>query len=408
MRAVTFDISIPRYVVARAAGAIHRGLYYRYPALSAVRYGAVGEPRLPGPGWVRIRTRMGGICGSDLNLVFLHDSPATTPFASFPFVIGHENVGEVLECGSGVTDLRPGDRVTVDPLLPCGPRGIDPPCPRCAEGHYPQCENFAAGALAPGLLIGGCRDTGGSWGEHFVAHRSQVFRVPDHLSDADALLTEPLAVALHPVLKDPPRPGERVLVIGAGVIGLLLVAAIRAMAHDCRVAVLCRHGFQGRMAEEFGADAVISAAGDYYTGLAREAGARLYRPMIGKRVSTGGFDRIYDCVGSAQSLDDSLRLARAGGTVAVVGLAALPRGVDWTAVWLKELTIRGTFTYGHDVIGQAPERTFAAALRLVAEGRVQPGPLLTHTFPLHRYREAIRVASQKGRHRSIKVAFQFV
>jgi threonine dehydrogenase-like Zn-dependent dehydrogenase len=208
---------------------------------------------------VKIRTRLGGICGSDLNLVRLSVSPSASPFSSFPFVVGHENVGDVIAVGEGATRVRAGERVVVNPLLPCAVRGIDPPCPRCATGRVAVCENFTEGMLAPGMMIGTTRGLGGSWGEVFVAHEDQVHAIPASVPDEAALLLEPLATVLSPLASRPP-PGEKVLVIGAGTIGLLAVAALRALAPATRVTVLARHAFQAERAEELGADRVVRAS----------------------------------------------------------------------------------------------------------------------------------------------------
>ena len=108
-----------------------------------LRYRDVPEPQLPGPEWVKIKTRYGGICGSDINAVFLNDSPTLTALISFPFTLGHENVGTIAEVGSGVDGYTPGDRVVVEPLLPCVTRGINPICEYCQRGEYALCQNIA-------------------------------------------------------------------------------------------------------------------------------------------------------------------------------------------------------------------------------------------------------------------------
>src|SRR5262245_57214229 len=116
------------------------------------------SPALPNDRWVRIRTRMGGICGSDLNILTLRASPSTSPFSSFPFVLGHENVGVVTEVGPGVRSVAVGARVTANPLLACAARGIHPPCAACASGDPQRCAHFTDGDVAPGMLLGTTRD----------------------------------------------------------------------------------------------------------------------------------------------------------------------------------------------------------------------------------------------------------
>ncbi|MEK7824503.1 MAG: alcohol dehydrogenase catalytic domain-containing protein, partial [Candidatus Eisenbacteria bacterium] len=217
MKAIAFAAPVSTYLVTLAAGTLSRRLLVGPHACT--RYGDVDEPRLPGDRWVRVRTRLGGICGSDLAVVTLRASPATSPFSSFPFVLGHENVGTIEEVGAAVRGFTRGERVVVNPLLSCGPRGIEPPCGHCRAGQPSRCEHFTDGTLPPGMLIGTTRGLGGSWGECFVAHETQVVRVPDHVTDEAAVLVEPFACAVHAVRAGVPASGERVLVVGAGSIG---------------------------------------------------------------------------------------------------------------------------------------------------------------------------------------------
>ncbi|WP_324716888.1 alcohol dehydrogenase catalytic domain-containing protein [Carboxydochorda subterranea] len=405
MKAVQFHTTIPRFVVGKLAGAVARSAYTTR-GVGSTRLVDVPVPELPGPRWALIRTRMGGICGSDLHTIFLESSPSTSPFASFPFTFGHENVGVVERAGPEVRGAAPGQRVVVDPVLGCEVRGIEPPCPACRRGDYQLCERFTDGALSPGMLTGTCRDTGGSWGEYFLAHDSQLIPVPDSLSDEAALMAEPFAVALHPVLRFPARSGETVLVIGAGTVGLAVVAALRATGSPGRVVVAARHAHQAEAARRLGADLVVTARGPrLYPALAEALGARLLRPIIGKPVPVGGADLTFECVGTGPSIDDALRFTRAGGRVVLVGLASTPRNVDWSPIWLKELQVQGTFCYGVERLpGGRRIRTMAYALELMEQGKADLGSLVTHRFPLESWREAIQAAARKGPSGAVKVA----
>lgn len=239
MKAITFDGAIPRYLATLVAGSLSDQMYVGPHACT--RYGEVAAPDLPGDEWVRIRTRMGGVCGSDLGIVSLTASPSASPFSSFPFVIGHENVGEVAEMGRAVQGFAKGERVTVNPLLCCEPRAVSPPCEACTAGHHSRCAHFTDGVLPPGMLVGTTRSIGGSWGDEFVAHRSQLVRVAERMTDAEAVLTEPFACCVHAARGGLPAPGERALVIGAGTMGLLMTAALHALAPRTPVVVLARH-----------------------------------------------------------------------------------------------------------------------------------------------------------------------
>lgn len=405
MKAIQFVESIPRYALGKALGSLYRPFYWS--GLCCLRYGDVPEPRLPGPEWARIRVVAGGVCGSDLGLVQLHTSPSTEPFASFPFTIGHEGVGQVAELGPEVAEFAVGDRVVVDPVLHCAVRGFAELCPACRRGDTNLCERFTEGELAPGLLMGSCRDTGGSWGEQVVAHRCQLYHVPGRLADDEAVLVEPLAVAVHAVLRNWPRDDAAVLVVGAGVVGCLVVATLRALGSRAQVRVVARHRFQAELAERFGADEVILSGrgSSHYEQIARAFGARLLHPVLGKPVLVGGADQVFDCVGSSVSVDDSLRFVRSGGKLVVVGLTGVLGGTDWTPLWRDEVEVRGSSMYGTETFRGQRTSTFGVALALLSEGQIDVSGLVTHRFRLADYRRALETITDKRRSGVVKAVF---
>jgi threonine dehydrogenase-like Zn-dependent dehydrogenase len=405
MRAITFEAPIPRYIATLVAGRVSEALHVGPHACT--RYREIAAPGLPGADWVRIRTRMGGVCGSDLGIVSLEASMSASPFSSFPFVIGHENVGEVAELGRDVRGFSVGERVTVNPLLCCEPRGISPPCEACAAGHHSRCTHFTDGAVPPGMLIGTTRSLGGSWGEEFVAHRSQLVRVPDQMTDAEAVLTEPFACCVHAARGSMPAPEDRALVIGAGTMGLLMTAALHALAPRAAITVLARHRFQAAHAARLGAARTVLARGDYLGELAEAGRTRLLKPIMGPPIGVGGFDRSYVCVGGRRGVEDALRFTRSGGTVVLLGNVATLGGVDWTPLWLKELTFFGTLAYGAHAHGGASVNAFEEASQLIASGRAPIGGLVTHQFALGAFRSALATARTRGNTESVKVAFTF-
>jgi threonine dehydrogenase-like Zn-dependent dehydrogenase len=404
VKAVVVDVTIPRYLITRALGRLWRPAFWS--PISPIHLVDTPEPALPGPDWVKVRVDLAGVCGSDLHLVLLETSPSASVYGSMPFVIGHENVGTVVEAGpeAGITT---GTRVVVEPLLPCVTRGFTELCPACARGDYNLCERFAEGTLSAGLGPGACRDVGGSWGEVMVAHRSRLVPVPSHVPDEQAVMVEPLAVALHSVLRFVPTDAAMVLIIGAGTIGLAAVAALRVLRPAARVVVLARHAHQAEMARRLGASDVITAArGQHYMQIAALTGAKVLHPILGSPVLTGGVDVTLECVGTARSIDDALRLTRAGGAVVLVGLAAAPRGVDWTPIWLREVAVHGTFAYAEDHADGQVVREIDLAMDLLASGRVDLQSLVTHHFRLADYRQAIEVALDKRRHHAVKVVLR--
>lgn len=406
MKAVVFDGAIPRYLTTLAAGKVSRQALVGRGRTTEIR--EVGEPLLPTENWVRIATRLGGICGSDVNLVSLHVSPSTSPFSSFPFVIGHENVGTVIETGARVTRVSRGDRVVANPLLACRERAIDPPCAHCAAGHPSRCEHFTDGALAPGMLLGTTRGLGGSWGEQYLAHEDQLVRVDDDVSDKLAVLTEPLACVLAPIHSHMPASGSRVLVIGAGAVGLLATAALKTVT-DADVTVLSRYAYQAEHAERLGADRVVMTRNaDYFAELARITNSRLFKPILGPRINVGGFDASFVCVGNDAAVNDALRFTRSGGTVILLGNVSKLAKVDWTPVWLKELTLHGSLCYhGSTAHGAGSPGDFSAAARLIAGPlRERLEPLVTHVVPLANARDAIMIAMGRSKEKAVKVAIQ--
>ncbi|MGQ0570595.1 MAG: zinc-dependent alcohol dehydrogenase [Armatimonadota bacterium] len=404
MKAVVANITVPRYLATRAAGRLWQPAFWS--GFSPIRLVDLPEPPLPGPDWVKVRVHLGGICGSDLHLVLLETSPSASVYASMPFVIGHENVGTVIEAGPDAI-VGVGSRVVVEPVLPCITRGFAEPCSACARGDYNLCSRFAEGTLAPGLGHGACRDVGGSWGEIMLAHQSRLVPVPSDVSDDQAVMVEPLAVAVHAILRFVPPDASTVLVLGAGAIGLSALAALRVLRPAAHVLVLARHGHQADLARQMGAGTVMAPArGAHYQQIAGLTGARVLRPLLGPPVLTGGVDVTLECVGTARSINDALRLTRAGGAVVLAGLAAVPRGVDWTPIWLREIRLHGTFIYAQEEVEGRTTRSIDLAMDLLASGRIDLRPLVTHRFRLSDYRRAIAVALHKGRHQAVKVVLQ--
>ncbi|MFQ6001100.1 MAG: zinc-binding dehydrogenase [Anaerolineae bacterium] len=405
MKAIQFIESVPRYLISKIIGPFYRPIFWS--PLSCLQYREVPEPPLPNENWAKIKVRYGGICGSDMNTIFLHNSPALSAFVSFPFTMGHENVGIIAELGSQVKGFREGERVVVDPTLGCQVRGFTHLCPACQRGDTGLCERSTEGEIAPGLLTGLCRDTGGSWSPYLVAHASQLFKVPPEVNDENGLLVEPFAVALHAVLRNYPQDEDMVLIIGAGAIGICIVAALRSLGSKTRVIVLAKYPFQEEVVKRYGADQVIHLRQDYYQELAPALGATLHRPLLGKPVVVGGADIVYDCVGDGTSLDDGLRFTRSGGKMVLVGLAAMPKGVDWTPIWLNETEIKGSWIYGTELYQGKEIRTFQLALDLMAEGKVELAPLVTHKFQLDDYQRALAAVANKGRSEVVKAVFAF-
>jgi threonine dehydrogenase-like Zn-dependent dehydrogenase len=386
--------SIPRYVAAKTVGRRLPGLLAG--PMAPLRLVNRDEPAVPGEGWARVRPRLAGICGSDLATISGRASFYFSPLVSMPFVPGHEVVGELFEELDG---LPAGTRVVLEPVLSCAARGLEP-CASCAAGMTSRCDRITVGHVAPGLQTGYCSDTGGGWGGMLVAHRSQLHPVPDRMTDARAVLVEPLACAIHAVMRARPEPGDSVLVVGAGTVGILSLLALREFTGAGRVLAVAKHGRQRELALQFGATEVIDPK-DAVPALRRTTRAYRLSPERGSSYLLGGVDVALDCVGSKPSLDLALRTTRAGGRVVLAGMPAA--GVDLAPVWFRELEITGAYATGTELTEEGPRSTFDLAMDLAAEAPLEG--LVGAVYSLARWREALDHAFASGRLGTMKVAF---
>jgi threonine dehydrogenase-like Zn-dependent dehydrogenase len=347
-----------------------------------------------------VRPALSGICGSDLSTLAASSSPYFSPITSPPFVMGHEVVGTVEETNG---EWRAGERVILEPALGCVVRGISPPCRYCASGRHALCTNVAAGIISPGIQTGFCHDTGGGWTSGtLVAHPSQLHRLPNDLPDEAAILLEPLACAVHAVKKTRVEATDTVLVLGAGSVGLLVVAALRKLADPARIICVAKHDRQKREAFRLGADEVVHPR-ELYDRLPRMLGAVRYDPELGKPVVLGGADVVFECIGSPGTIEDAIRLASPGSTVTLVGMPGARSTLDLTPLWHGEVSLTSAYAYGTERHGERMVGSFQLALE-VAPGlglETMTGPV----FPLRRYPEAISAARSTGREGRVKVLF---
>ncbi len=401
MQAIWVDKNIPRMLMTKALAPLWPG--FIWTPLSAAGAGQIPDPALPGPRWMRVRTELCGICATDLSLLAVHADPSVAP-AALPGIarifLGHEVSAIVTEVGAGVTRFRSGDRVTMDTHFTganCVTLGIEPPCRHCTNGEYVLCDNSSA----PGP-----RAIGAGFGDGFITHESAVYPVPGELSTAQVAMIEPFSVAVHAVARCVPQPGDRVLVIGAGIIGLMTVMAIRAIQPQAQITVIARYPHQQAMAERLGAKNVLDNPA--YAEIARLTGGRYFSAPLNKGVVVGGFDIIYDCVADARTTNDALRWARAGGTVVAVGVHMTPMPkVDLTRIWFHEVNLIGTNQHGMDTFAGMRKHTYEWVLDFYRRGAAAAtDSLVTHHFPMRDHREAFRLAGQKRREKVIKVVLE--
>lgn len=396
MKALVYYRSVARYLLAKGLNRFWPRTFFG--RLAPLKLQTV-EFKPPGPPWVVLRPRLCGICGSDLNLLKGAESFLLEPYASLPAVLGHEVVAAVAESPPG-SEWRAGDRVVVEPVLPCEVRGMSA-CRYCAAGDYNLCENFLKGDLPPGVILGFTQKVGGAMAEMMAAHPSRLVRVPDHVPDEVAVLTDSMASALQPVLDHFPEDRHTVVVYGAGIIAQHLVRLLRALGSEARIVAVARHPFQAGLAREGGADVVLSHPSRAELGEA--VGAKLVPTTLGGGNLEGGADLFFDCVGGQTSLQEGILALSARGTYVLVGTAGIIGPVDFSSLWFRELTLTGSVMYAHSVFRGEKIRTYAKAVELLARSDYPTRGLVSHLFRLEDYRKAFQAAFDKRHHQSLKV-----
>jgi L-iditol 2-dehydrogenase len=315
----------------------------------------------PGPHEVLCRVRAVAVCGTDPHIIQGH-YPGFWP-QGWPLIPGHEWCGDVVELGPGAADFgwETGVRVAGTSHAACGF------CRKCVEGRYNVCERF--GDLRVHKQYG--HNVDGAYAEYVVHSIRSVFRVPDELSDEEAAMLDPAAIALHTVKRGGHRPGDTVVVVGPGVMGLL-VAEFAAATGAGRVIVVGR-GARLEKAASLGFETVDFTAGD---------------PVEAVRDLTGGFgpEVALECSGDPAALGQCCEMLRKGGRVAVIGIPMEAARIPLQRVVLDEIEIAGV----RAAAGEMPE-----AIALAAAGRIRLRELITHRFALEDFREAYETFTER-------------
>ena len=308
----------------------------------------------PGPGEVQVRVEAVGVCGSDLH-AYSEGAVGTSPNV-YPMVLGHEPAGTIVKTGAGVTGLAAGDRGALEPALYCYH------CEFCSTGHHNVCANirFLSNPNHPGFFR-----------ELVNLPVANFLPIPPAMSFGEATLAEPLAIALHSLRLASIRPGETVVVIGAGPIGLLTIAALRS-ANASRIWAVEPLAHRRELAREIGADVVLEPA---------EAVAEILRDT-GQR----GVDCAIDCAAGDHTTSQAIQLTRNAGRIALTGIHSTPFvQMDGSAMRRKELTIFNVRRSNHET---------EEALELLRAHADWFAPVLTHTMEIEHIDEAFAIASQ--------------
>ena len=314
----------------------------------------------PGPDDALVRAVYAGVCGSDT-----HAQHGRHPHITLPYAVGHEVVGVVEQVGKQVSDLALGDRVTVEPTLPCWS------CKQCRAGRQNLCEN---------LDFFGCGHPQGGMADLFTIPANRLHRVPDDVSDLTATLIEPLSTPVHAARLAGDLEGKAVAILGAGTIGLLMLAVVRARGASRVVVSDVLENKRARALAQ-GADAVVDAAAEDVVAQVRAA--------LGESA-----DVVFDCVAVQSTVTQAVGMALKGGTVVVVGVPSRDVTMPLVVMQDQQVRVQGSATY-------TPE-DFATSIELLRSGAVTAEDVVTGQFPLDRASEAFE-ASIGGDHIKVLV-----
>lgn len=315
---------------------------------------------IPGPRDALVRTVYSGVCGSDT-----HAQHGRHPLIRLPYAVGHEVVGVVERVGAEVNEVAPADRVTVEPTLPCWS------CKQCRDGRENLCEH---------LDFFGCGHPQGGMADLFTIPANRLHRVPDDIDDLTATLIEPLSTPVHAARLAGALEGKAVAILGAGTIGLLLLAVVKARGASRVVVSDVLENKRARALAQ-GADAVVNAAAD---GIVEDV-----RAALGESA-----DVVFDCVAIQSTITQAVGMALKGGTVVVVGVPSRDVTVPLIVMQDQQVRLQGSATY-------LPE-DFEEAIDLLRSGAVRAEDIVTGRFPLERAFEAFD-ASLSGDHIKVLV-----
>jgi threonine dehydrogenase-like Zn-dependent dehydrogenase len=396
VKALVFRHNLAREAASAIGGRVDSRAFVS--RLAPVRIEDVDELPLPSEDWVRVETTFSGLCGSDVKQILLNgarDNPLTA-LVSFPHVLGHEAVGRRADTG---------ERVVLNPWLSCAPRGIEPPCAACTAGRYPWCRNFRSGDLPVSIHIGNCAAAAGAHAERFGAHVSQLFKIPDEVTDEAAVLADPVSVSLRSILLAPPPDGQPVLVYGSGTLAFAAIALLRHLYPAAQVWAATRAGPRAALASRLGAEAVLSSSPEELVGqVARRTGTIPLEPWSKRNWLQDGPAVVYDTIGSTETVETSLRLLATGGTLVVSGVEP-PRRFEWTPLYFKELHVIGSNGFGVEAVGGVAKHAMEHYFDFIADG-FDLTPVITHRFPLDRWDDAVLAVKDSRRTGAVKVLLE--
>jgi L-iditol 2-dehydrogenase len=312
------------------------------------------KPRLAGMGDVLLKIDRVGVCGSDVH--YFREGRIGNQIVMYPASLGHECAGTVVEVGTAVKTLQVGDRVAIDPAISCGM------CDQCLAGRENTCRNLQ--------FLGSPNEASGAAAEFAVLPARNCFPLPDSISLEEAVLVEPLSVGLHAVRLAEIREGAFLGILGAGPIGLSVLLSAKATVPSCTVYMTDRIAERLQAAAECGADWTANIQGeDVAAGIQRE------RPL--------GLNIVFECSGDPAAIDEGLRLLTPGGTLVLVGIPPVDEVTfDIHHARRRELTMKNV---------RRQNGCVDSVIEMIASGRMNPRPMLTHRFPLEKINDAFKL-----------------
>jgi len=406
MPALFFEKKLGKLIKAYFRGKKSPSGYWRSGGPVGIKY--IPIPNLVDENWVRIKTTFCGICGSDMKEITLNgalDNPLQS-LISFPHIMGHEPVGVINKIGSNVSKFKVGDRVVISPWFPCKPRGLKPECSRCQQGDFTHCKNFQKGNIPTGMHLGVIKGYGG-FAPYIAVHKSQCFMIPEEVTFEQAVLADPFSVAFHSILTLNPNPNSVILVFGLGVIGILTIMCLKNIFNVENIVAIGRYTFQKNLALEMGAKHVFLNSGNaLIEEISNFFDITLYTPDRGMKWSIDGVDGIIDTIASAETLEIGLRILTAQGRLVFLGIST-PRRCENTPHYFKELQVIGSNAFSIETFNGTKVHAFEHYLKFLENKIIDPSLLITHKFPLGKYKEAFNALAYKRRSQAVKVVFDF-
>ncbi|XP_045467275.1 sorbitol dehydrogenase-like [Harmonia axyridis] len=330
--------------------------------LSAVLYG-INDMRLeqrpipkPKENEVLLKMEVVGICGSDVHYL---TKGRIGPFVvEKPMIIGHEASGQVVEVGKNVENLKPGDRVAIEPGVPCRM------CTYCKEGSYHLCPKIFFCATPP---------DDGNLSRYYCHAADFCHKIPDHMSFEEGALMEPLSVGVHACRRANVCVGSTVLVLGAGPIGLVTLLAAKAFGAS-KVLITDLVDIRLKTAKELGADHVLKIE----RNMTEDDIVKEIINIMGEEPTIS-----LDCTGVEMCVRVALKSTKTGGTAVLVGMGKDEQTVPLTSALIREIDIRGVFRYCND---------YPLSIEMVKTGKINVKPLITHKFKMEDTCKAFKTA----------------